>query len=145
MTARDEPRTYSDADLWQPSNPPWGAVRAVFLADEFAFVLDDSTGVNIEVELFVYRRRPDGWVLEFNQWDVGLPEGANTHGGGWSYGYGWNYGRDLPGARVVIDYRGKQQVILADENGWWAFIREANDEGIIDDNDEIYDVPARVR
>src|SRR4051812_35744801 len=87
-TQADPYRGLPDAALRRPSNPPWGVVRSVILTGDFAFVLDDNTGVYVEVELRAYRHRADGWEEIFYFDDVGYPDEGHVHPG-WAGGYAW--------------------------------------------------------
>ncbi len=129
----DPDRGLPEAALWRTSNAPWGVVRHVIFTAEFAFVLDDTTGVDVEVELKVYRRRADGWESIFDLVDVGYPEVGDTHPG-WAGGYAWIFGRVAPRAAVVVRYLAKDHEVRADDQGMWAFIREVT----LDEDDTWY-------
>jgi hypothetical protein len=51
-------------------------------------------------------------------------------------------GSTPPGTRLFVRYRGHDHPVLADENGWWAFVQEAPADR---DDDETARAPTSCR
>jgi hypothetical protein len=134
--------TVDEADLWRSSQPRFGVVRAVIVGGDYAIVLDDVNSDYRVIELTALRRAEERWRAIFYQDDAGLPDVGHTHSGGWCAsisdggGYGWTFGREHPGTKVQLRYRGELVEVVADAVGWWMCFRATADQQ--------FDAPFRV-
>lgn len=104
-------------------------VRAVIFDGDFAAVLDDTNSDYHEIELIMYQRAGQRWLAIYSEDDVAIPAAGDTYPVRWCValvggGYVWTFGREYPGTSVLLSYNGEPVEVVADAQGWWAFIRE---------------------